>query len=215
MKKAFALFLSILLLLAVSTASAYDGEFTFQQIPWGSSISEVEAQLKTIYGSDLTVFTKPRKVPANGIILYVDENNTLQSSAQIWDYVATATISGKIAGYRPSMLVFMFAVPAEKDLEDPDNGELFCAGYMLQAPNRDEAFADLQNKLTQLYGEPNDVSGNLAFWAGTNDTLIHLSDTNVVYMKTAKPDEVPYHICETESTPVPSNDADPSDHSGL
>ena len=212
MKKMIALILGICLMTAAGAASAHDGEITFQQIPWGSSIAEVETLMESIYGSELTGFYKTPGSYTNTLVPILEEDNTIRDYVQLCVYTAAAGISGKIAGYENPSILFVFAVPADKDLEDPDNGELICAGVMTAAQNRNEANADLKNKLTQVYGEP-DQDG---VWIGSNDTLIWLIDANILYVKSAKRDKIPYHLYEAPAaTPVPSNDVDPSDAGGL
>ncbi len=219
MKKSFAVILAALLLLTMSTASAYDGEITFQQIPWGSSIEEVETQLQSIYGANLTSYAKEAaKLSTSPINLFaMDDDHTITGFVLIDAYLVNSAMTAKVGGYDTGLLIYVFALPVDNPA--PDKDELTCVLISLNAPNVDEAIADLTAKLTQKYGEAGTLSSGEPCWYGENDTAIILSGAVLIYVKAVNPDENPYQLADL-STPEPaqtpaSNNVDPSDSDGL
>ena len=179
MKKWIAMLLVTVLLLNVGCALAdVDTEITFQDIPWESSAEDV---LHIVYEKGLAE-TKTKDVYAfddSGEYLrydsqknYVEEtwSDLLSQLAAPWYINEEKTI----AGYNLYDLRFHF-------ITENDESHLICIDVSLDwKSNEEKAYADLQKKLTTVYGEgfhQEDGNGVLKYslWKGADNTAVMLS----------------------------------------
>lgn len=179
MKKWIAMLLATVLLLNMGCALAdVDTEITFQDIPWGSSKEDVyhivlekglaQTEDEYIYESD----------DGGAYLSYDSQKNYVGKTGS--DFLSWLDASWnfnkekKIAGYNLDRLNFSF-------ITENDETHLIYVEVMLDwKSNEEEAYADLQQKLTTVYGEgfhQADTNGilNYYLWKGSDNTAVMLS----------------------------------------
>lgn len=179
MKKWIAILLATVLLLNMGCALAdVDMEITFQDIPWGSSKEDVyhivlekglaQTEDEYIYESD----------DGGTYLSYDSQKNYIRNTGS--DFLSWLQASWNfnkekiIAGYNLDRLNFSF-------ITENDETHLIYVEVVLDwKSNEEEAYADLQQKLTTVYGEGFHKTDEYGFtdyyiWKGANNTAVQLN----------------------------------------
>lgn len=181
MKKWIAMLLATVLLLNMGCALAdVDTEITFQDIPWGSSKEDVyhivlekglaQTEDEYIYESDDGGTYLSYNTQYNTHYWESNQSDLLNRLDASWNF----NKEKKIAGYNLDRLNFSF-------ITEKDETHLIYVEVMLDwKSNAEEAYADLQQKLTTVYGEgfhQADTNGilNYYLWKGSDNTAVMLS----------------------------------------
>lgn len=168
---------------------AYDKEILFRDIPWGSTVDEV---------SEIMGETDPWINPLSGEnieqITGIDvSENPVYDNEDLGINIDYMDAIDEVAGYPVSFSTCKYVYIPEGDVieRDPDKTSLFCAYYDFILRKVDykvnEMEEDLINKLSSIYGDPDDqiskkgkVNGLLdaelthTYWYGANDTMLVL-----------------------------------------
>ena len=181
MKKWIAMLLATALVLNVGCALAdVDTEITFQDIPWESSMEDVyhtvlekelaEAYIEDVYDSYNDGAYLRYNTQYNTHYWESSQSDLLSRLDASWNF----NKEKKIAGYNLDRLNFSF-------ITENDETHLIYVEVMLDwKSNKEEAYADLQKKLTTVYGEgfhQADTNGilNYYLWKGADNTAVMLS----------------------------------------
>ena len=177
MKKLLGIICIIALLFSCSAMAEDAKEYTFQGILWGSSTEEsyqalIEAVLVLPIVADLDVWAG-----SGAFLAYDDEMCALPGIISPYENVISRILIGKdyllkkIAGYDVKNIGLSFAM-------NGDAMKLITAELNFEVKNTDEAFADMQTKLTSVYGDGKACSlwGIIenVVWLGENSTAIML-----------------------------------------
>ena len=226
MKKIIALFLAAMMMLGMAgTALAYDEQITFQEIPWGSSVEETIKLLneKGFLDPEWAEYVNQVLIPESGYYIKKREEINAEMSGDNGKVLTLLQIDRgnlflaedkRIAGYPVERLEFTFVVNgAESQLVD--------VGIDLKYENAAEAIADLQQKLTSVYGNSKHADvfyGTIATdcWIGADNSIILLysSENGSVFT-------LDYGTLNAErmiaaaSGNAPKNNVDSSDVGGL
>lgn len=181
MKKWIAMLLATVLLLSAGCALAdVDTEITFQDIPWESSKEDVY-HIMLEKGLAQTEDKYIYEYSSDGAYLrYNTQYNTHYWESKQSDLLSQLDASGhfneekKIAGYNLERLNFSFIT------ENNETHLIYIEVELNWKSNKEEAYADLQKKLTTVYGEgfhQADTNGilNYYLWKGTDNTAVMLS----------------------------------------
>ena len=235
MKKIFVLLFVIVLVFGVDSSFAYDDEILFQNIPWGSSQTEVQDTEKVLY-KDGKFILEYFYYGFDDRDCFDDDGKTVTRKLLYFDYLLFSDLDQRvnIAGY-DARVHFVFSAVCEPGSEiDFDNidfatlnslqKQLIEVYFSMNPPNKKEAQEDLANKLTAIYGksEKNETGYGL-LWKGNNNTEIELNggyyggDTVCVTYRKRVLDNLNY-VASTpvpKNTPAPSNNVDPHNSNGL
>ena len=194
MKKLLALAI-LLLLVPISVMSETVSEITFRDIPWGCSISEVQEYLEKAvfeYNADFEDWDYDIEIDwmpyTSGLL---EEGSTIgydNCTEYECGYSARADIldSGMTIAGQELMSIHCVAHFGETETgisKEIDDSKFYAATYILITGDMEAAYADLQGKLSYLYGEcdtlkeQNKYSAAYKYtstWYGTNNTAITL-----------------------------------------
>ncbi len=185
MRKIFALFLvTVLALGLMGTALAYEEEITFQGIHWGSSIEDTVKILneKEYLNPEWAEYVTLVLAPGCGSYIKEREQINAEMSGEHNDVLSLLQLDHgnqmlaedkKIAGYPVKRLEFTFIVNGTES-------QLVDVGIDLEYENAAETIADLQQKLTSVYGSSvhaEVLHGIIATdcWTGAGNSMILLS----------------------------------------
>ena len=156
------------------------GKITFQDIPWESSKEDVY-HIMLEKGLAQTEDKYIYEYNSDGAYLrYNTQYNTHYWESKQSDLLSQLDASGhfneekKIAGYNLERLNFSFIT------ENNETHLIYIEVELNWKSNKEEAYADLQKKLTTVYGEgfhQADTNGilNYYLWKGTDNTAVMLS----------------------------------------
>ena len=183
MKKIFALILTAMLLGLTGTALAYDKKITFQEIPWGSSVEDTIKILndKGFFNPEWAEYVNQILMSECGSYIKEREEINAEMSGENSKVLTLLQIDHgnqfladdkKIAGYPVERLEFTFVVNGAES-------QLVNVGIDLEYKNAAETIADLQQKLTSVYGNSihaDVLHGIIATdcWMGTDNSIILL-----------------------------------------
>ena len=218
MKKLIAMLLAAALLLSAGCALAdVDTEITFQDIPWESSMEDVhhavlkkelaEAVLEDVYDSNSGGAYLRYNAQYNTHYWESNQSDLLSWLEAPWSFNKEKTI----AGYNLDRLNFSF-------ITENDETHLIYAEVKLDwKSNEEEAYADLQKKLTTVYGEgfhQADKNGilNYYLWKGADNTAVMLSYNQYSLHLYYGMLDVEERLAQIEAQEEP---VDPDDTSGL
>lgn len=175
MKKRLAALLSIMLVMGLSCAAfAYDGEITFQDMPWYEprTKSDIESSLNAL-DIEQTDTVWLREISKKGK-LSAEEYNA--KGKKIFGIARNVQPEKPIGGYENVSASMYYLI-------DGDQWGLFRVECLITVQNYDEAYADLKRKLESVYGEARiDKNGaEVSIWTGDNDTAITLVRPTEVY----------------------------------
>lgn len=193
MKKVISLLLLVVMLLGLSLpALAYDEEITWLGIPWGSSPEEALPILaeKGVIKEEILQYRKldysycsflfPGEIERDGPFA----PKSFDTKACKW-YLWETEIISQIAGYDVNYISLNYS-------DDGEQQNLLTIGIAFDTKQKKEAFEDLTQKLTKIYGEcestvynPLDFRTNT--WYGKNNTVVCLIgdyDLNLFYSVT-------------------------------
>lgn len=149
MKKAIAV---ILVFLIVSSV-AYADEITFRDIPWDSSMSEIEKllDLDFFYTYDEATIRRWKNITEKVDWEYIND----YSDGWEYIYMGYGEHAIKVAGYDVIMNVACRYGIEENDeiLKGKSDSVLCSASYSFDVIDHTAAYEDLKSKLTSLYGE--------------------------------------------------------------
>lgn len=183
MKKLLVVFVLALLILQPLSGLAYDEEITFRGIPFGSTYPEVIERLE---GEGL-VFSK-----VEDDVFCSPFNKTIEGSYRgvgFYTYTRNGIENVMPAGYMLNYvdLNFMYYYDENGYSSALEDSTLYRARYDILVVDYDSAFADLKQKLSNLYGEGelfskieehkySDYDDHITFcvWRGLNDTAVAL-----------------------------------------
>lgn len=176
--------------ITISSYAATDTEITFRDVPWGSTYPEVQQSL-----SDFDWYT----MSFDYMREYTVEEIMTDSSSDDYDFqngginMTASPFSNKetqVAGYTTSDIELFFAYTDPAAICDANNDAttLYGARYEFEPQDLAGMSADLLDKLTSLYGEPDDTSTKtsifgdkttVTYWNGANDTEVALRTVDV------------------------------------
>lgn len=218
-------FFVLILLLNVSLADV-EQEITFNGIPWGTSITNVNQKLVELgYSNDKPDETSLHTWPYHWQSDYKHtvKDTGLSLNTSYWSD-DTHKIAGYVVGWT-TMLAY-YDYDDEKVNIDEDKSH-FCQAiiqFSIEYELVDKAFEDLKSKLTTLYGSSVqaivDDEAKAFEWYGTNNTAVRLEQRNgkdykyiyLIYGIT-NIDSILNEVREAVVKSIP--DADPNDFSGL
>lgn len=221
MKKLLGFICIIVLLFACSALAEEAKEYTFQNVPWGSTSEEAvqllidsgflvsEAAMDEGYYGSCPVLGEETK-----LIIYPNSHSEYDHVMLNKSY-SGSMIQKQIAGYDVRSIALSFGINGTETA-------LLCAQIYFAAPNYEEGYADLQSKLETIYGQY-EVGTYKSFfetsvWMGENNTAIVLSKDSVseslfIAYGTLEARTI-LDECLTNYV-VPTNNVDSSDTSGL
>lgn len=179
---------SIMIVISLSiTAPVYaetDKEILFRDIPWGTNFNDTCELLPEfeLYGSTMEGLNAIGTKEVLTGKMYDSSNNY---DGEI-SFYAMPVISPDIdvAGYPVYGFYLYYTYLTENGFSlSEDNTVLYGAEYELEEPQDLEAtYSDLTNKLSEIYGEPDDsydtanylAKGTYTCWNGANDTAVAL-----------------------------------------
>ncbi|MBE5806882.1 MAG: hypothetical protein E7317_00880 [Clostridiales bacterium] len=181
MKRFVAAAVALLITLGCAAfAEAYQEQILFRKIPWGSSCDEIAKEIPL---SDL------RASRGHGTAELLLNGEGMDTDVGT-EYVGRCTEDlPTVAGYTPNYMEFYFAaVPDENGylpvdesgniIADMQRTKLYAAYYAIQAGNSQksqiDAYLDLTNKLTKLYGDADVTTDTETVWHGTEGTMVSL-----------------------------------------
>lgn len=182
--------LIICLSLTVTVFAKTDNEILFREIPWGSSYSEVEQLLPDFDWYPMS-FEYMRHYPVCEVL--TDSTSGFDDDFTYGGINITAQpFSNKeteVAGYTTSDIELYFAFTSVNGVENQDYNDtaFYGARYSFEPANLQGMTDDLTEKLSSLYGEPDDTKkdtdlwGNkttIIYWYGANDTVVTLRSVN-------------------------------------
>ena len=184
MKKMIALLLTATMLRGLTgTALAYDEEITWQGVPWGSSADDTIKILneKGFLNPEWAEYANQILMPGMGSYIKEREEINAEMSGENGAALSLLRIDRgnqfladvvKIAGYSVNRLEFTFVINGTKS-------RLVNVGIDLEYVNAAEAIADLQQKLTSVYGNGKHAEvlhGVIATdcWIGADNSMILL-----------------------------------------
>lgn len=182
---AFAIMIS-LCLICVSNCLA--DEILFRNLPWGSNPDEMEKELSA------TGFLYP--ISSEGMLVYLDKYleeldrshlDNSRATEQSCGWASAAYNFGEdgpsVAGYNIGSVQAYFYSPIENNVVNMDKkaAKLYLAQYNLSILDYDTAFDELSNKLSKLYGEPEQKLGKTSAWLNENDAFLTTCDTIRLY----------------------------------
>lgn len=163
-------------------------EITFRDVPWGSSYTEVNSLL-----SDLNLWNLVgelyRTYSVDEIILGDYEGLDFEiNDINIIAYASNDEIN--VAGYTTDEICLFFSyVPVDGILtRSEEDSALYGARYRFEPNNLSEMTQDLTEKLSSLYGEPDEIKTDshwlynvqyeYIYWYGANDTEVVLKSVD-------------------------------------
>ena len=223
MRKTIAVLLAIMLtLVLMCSALAYDEEITFQGIPWESSDEEAVRLLieNGVISSDSDANSKP--LQKGGSYLYLWDKdipalgaNVTQDGTDYTDVISHRYFKSsekRIGGYEINKLNMTYAT------NGTDGGKLICVYFTPKAEVAMDAYNDLCEKLTSVYGAGVPYVGSaggghyyISYWMGGNNTAIYIAyydndNTVHVYYGTCNSFELLNEALK--DIPVPQNDVE-------
>lgn len=181
MRRTLLLIAALLISFCAFASNSYDKEFTFLGIAWGSDISAVketlnEQGLSHYYGNYFV------RVPdwdfKNQILLGMYETCSDDYGESLFCYSFENGFN--IAGYSPDNISFHFLYDSASYSKDNPRTVLVDTIIYFNIHDPYEAYKDLKNKLTTLYGQPTTYQSSdmqydyLSVWYGSNNTGIIL-----------------------------------------
>lgn len=212
MKKVLALLLAVLMLASIGCAWAEEtveepAEITFQDIPWGLSVEEVQGALEKT-GAETRYYDDHFE---SGI-LNDDENSVINytDSLREGSMLLVTDYPELIGGYEVKMMCFDFLLGVEN--QSWNRNETHLRQVSIKLVNHD--FDDLLQKMTNIYGEPTPM-GYGYMWYGDNSTAVYLQDGSycLYYGKIDALETIEAQWAEINGLPIPT--ANPSDTNGL
>lgn len=186
MKKTLVLTTACCALLGMTVSAETDKEILFRDIAWGTNYSEVQQLLSDFDWYDMS-FDYMNQYPVEEILTDNHEYFSDDYSNGGINMIALPFTKKEtdVAGYTTSDIELFFSyIPVDGALskEDTDTA-LYGARYEFSPKDLSAMSADLTEKLSSLYGEPDDISkatdlwGNktaITRWYGANDTVVAL-----------------------------------------
>lgn len=182
--KKMALSVLLVLLTSLSVSANTEKEILFREIPWESDMNTVKTSIGTLRWGDWkgeSVNTYPIAQIVKGESAY---NRFAYTDINVHSIAHDPGIN--VAGYEVDEIGLYFAyVPdadGKIDTESPQTS-FYAADYHLVFSDLDNACKDLTEKLTSLYGEPDNQESDenwtktkteLTYWNGTNGTSVIL-----------------------------------------
>ena len=209
------LLVTVLLLNVGCALADVDTEITFQEIPWESSkedVYHIVLEKGLAQTEDEYIYESGN---AGDYLRYISQDNFV---GKMWsDFLCQLEANWsfnkdkKIAGYNLERLYFSF-------ITENDETHLVCIEVNLDwKSNEEEAYADLQKKLTTVYGEgfhKTDEYGitDYYIWKGANNTAVQLNYSQRSLSLTYGLLDVDERLAQIEAQIEP---VDPNDASGL
>ena len=166
-----------------SNQDAAEKAILFRGIPWGSSYTEIEKDVKLDHYWTFTLIERVAK--AMGFEKLTAQDKDLMPLDV--GLVAQAEYSRplpEVAGYKTEAVILQFVyVPDENGalVEDKEHTALYHAYYTIEPADRAGAYEDLTNKLSSLYGGIDLSSGDfhedencVRVWFGGEGTIVSL-----------------------------------------
>lgn len=175
-------------------------EILFRNIPWGTNYADVQQLLPDFDWSDMS-FEHMRQFPVEEILTDDYDYYSFDFTNGGINMMATPFTDKEtdVAGYVTSDIKIFFAyIPVNGSLsKDDSDTALYGARYEFEPRDSGSMAADLIDKLSSLYGDPDDVNsetdlwGNkitITEWRGANDTIVAMrvldssGDTTNIYV---------------------------------
>ncbi len=183
MKQIASLLVCIIILLSFSFSYAEPETILFRSIPWGLSKDEVQTLLDADNINVRTYMFDEFTSAAN--FMYGGDQLNYNGDVICHSTFLSQKLHGlEVAGYKVKRLMIIFArLPAEDGLLKKDiEYTSFIAAYYLFTPiSPDDAYPDIENKLSGLYGEPlaelnRKVWGNSVFtvWKAKDGSMVSI-----------------------------------------
>ena len=172
--------------MSVSSVAAYDGEITFRDIPWGSDMDTVTYYLPECVMVDMGLETDD-SLSSRGILLDYSRSEKYEPGVGK-DSMSFMVEDLNVAGYTVDCIYLYFACLYDDGNIDYDNCGTYFYGatYKLEFVDFESACADLESKLTSLYGDIDEeytdhLVGGPKYskvWNGANGTAVSLQMTD-------------------------------------
>ena len=213
MKKILSLLLIMLLVFTASgNALAYDDEITFQGIPWYQSFPEVVKYLaENELVEDNQIHDQLEILPYCYGVWVLDSKSDIDVlfyDAKVVNIFGTDSVkmNRSIGGYE-DLTAYMRYVLNEEEWK------LFSVKFYLDVPNKEEAYADLGNKLASVYGEAQNAvlyGAEVLYWKGANNTCIVLCNPpdSMVQLLYCKLENKEFFDQAVANYPTPSNNVE-------
>ena len=171
------------LLIASPLFAETDKEIIFRDIPWGTNYTDVDNILGEF--NLLKIAGENFQTKSIDDIIYGDYEGIDFKYGDINIIGSSLDSDVDVAGYTPEKIqVFLSYVPVNGIITHADeDSSLYGAQYEFLPVNIDLMEADLKEKLSGLYGEPDEekddkgwlgTSTHYIFWSGANDTELVL-----------------------------------------
>lgn len=162
-----------------------DSEILFRDVPWGTSFTDTENILSDFDWYGLS-FESMKTFPVQEVLTDDAGDTDIFTNGGI--NMTAQPFSNKeveVAGYTTSDLEMFFAYTSVDGImqEDDSQTALYGARYEFEPQNLQSMYEDIKNKLTSLYGEPDDVTSDknwlgikhtYTWWYGANDSIVVL-----------------------------------------
>lgn len=155
----------------------------FQNIPWGSTQDKARtAVAKAGYVKNKNSFYSAK---TNNVVyskLYSGNAKEPYELSQYYnmvlceDYVYSDRVLKKIAGYEVDTIAMCYVYSENRGKLDTKNPGLISVNVELKATDEEAAMADLENKLTQVYGPCDQKNYRSMVWLGGDGTCVVLYD---------------------------------------
>lgn len=186
MKKSTIIIASVIGAIVLSS-TAFADEILFRNVPWGSTMDEVEKAIP----ADMYWHNDEDDLRADPAIFYEegDEFSFKYDAATAGTLASMYIFSDcpKVANYEPAEIGMHFVrmpVDGVVTYDDHSNTSMYSAYYLIEPESVEGATEDLIGKLKSVYGEPDssdefvdtvfDTSIKLLVWRGDNDTFVSL-----------------------------------------
>lgn len=192
MRKPYIAIIALTLLLCGNVYGKTEQEITFRSIPWGTSCAIVESQyfafdFMHVTGDWTTVCSCNEVMYNNQFRGTRFDNNDINISASSFSYDIDEIT---VAGYALESINMYYAYTVSPDghiQKSTDTSALYGAEYIFEPQDLYGMSGDIKEKLTSLYGEPDDMeeekeslTGYLeiyTIWYGANNTKVVLATT--------------------------------------
>lgn len=173
------------LAITIPACAATDSEITFRDVPWGSTYPEVQQSLSDFDWYTMS-FDYMRHYTVEEIMTD-DSNNDIEFNNSGINMTATPFTNKEtdVAGYTTTDITLFFAYTDTEAIcgANDDATTLYGAQYEFEPQDLYGMTTDLTEKLTSLYGDPDDTSSKtdlfgvkttVTYWNGANDTEVAL-----------------------------------------
>ena len=175
------------LFLTLPASAQTDKEILFRNVPWGTNYEDTKAMIPEL---DLYPMHSEGMDQAPIIdVISKDKSYILKEFKNTHINIISHPFSNReieVAGYTTSnvSLYFAFSIDGDTLPQDTEHSKLYGARYEFEPVDLQSASSDLKDKLSSLYGDPDDEKSSTDFsktsrtsiyWNGANNTQVVLT----------------------------------------